>query len=176
MSEAKNPNGGMVISEPVLRHREKLLKHWRLIAIAIVALAIIAGVAWWAHDYFHKPTPKEITKLESTGDYGKAADSTQKAISQTSSSTQKSTLYTQLASEYANGNKPDQAIQAYQQAASLTGMTANIAYNIGSLYFDEKNNAQAIVYFQKAIDLWPKDDPLHDAEVRSLQQTIKGLQ
>lgn len=152
--------------------RQEIIKG---VGVLLVLVALVVAGFWW-HAYTHIPTDAEINKAAVAGNYAKQEKLLQKAISKSNDKTQKAGLYQELAGTYANDKQSSQAIQAYQQAADQTGMTAGIARNIGDIYADKGDKQKAVTYYQQAISLWPKDDPLHDAEIRSLQLEIKGLQ
>lgn len=145
----------------------------------LIVLLIVILALWIFHIRpFKKPldTEQQITTAQHLGQYDKAIKLTNDTIAKTSSPSKKADLYVTLANNYLNNNNPDQAINAYLNAAKTNGMTYNIAYLLGSTYEGKKDNQEAIQYYQQAIKLWPKKDSLYAAQVNALQQDINALQ
>lgn len=159
----------------------RVLTYWRrhkklTVAGAVLLALIVAGVIVWVLHANRLPTPAEITQNENTGNYKQAEEQLLKVISRTDSKPAKAKLYLQLGADYANDSQPTQAVQAYKQAAATNGMTSALAYSIANTYYFQGNKKQALVYYQKALELWPKDSPMYRSETQALQQTIKDLQ
>jgi tetratricopeptide (TPR) repeat protein len=149
-------------------------KKTKVVTSLAVLLLAVGGVLLWKAN--QAPSSKDILTAENKNNYTSAIDMLNKSIAKTKSPATKSKLYLELGSDYGNSNQADKAIDAYKKAATANGMTAMIAQSIADAYYFQGNKEQAIVYYQKAIDVWPKTDPLYNSEVSSLQQTIKDLE
>ncbi len=66
------------------------------------------------------------------------------------------TMQQQADAAYSNGNFT-QAIELYKELASKDGVSASLYYNIGNAYFKDKDIAQAILYYERALLLDPND-------------------
>ncbi|MEA3286829.1 MAG: tetratricopeptide repeat protein [Candidatus Marinimicrobia bacterium] len=63
----------------------------------------------------------------------------------------------------------DQAIEAYETILKSDGATAALYYNLGNAYFNQKDYGKAILYFEKARILSPRDaDILHNLKFSKL--------
>ncbi len=154
-------------------------QHKKEMLIGGIGVLLVIGGGFLASVLYQSqriPSPIEIIKAQSSGDNHQAEYLLKKAIANSDSKGAKANLTVQLGAMYSNDNNPRAAIAAYQQAAIINGLTSNEAKLLGGIYLEQGNNAKAVEYYQKTIDLWPKDDPLHDAEVKSYQQEIASLQ
>ena len=121
------------------------------------------------------PTKNEISVAQNSGEYSKAVALLKRKIELSSSQGEKAELYTELGNTYFDAKDSEKAIDAYKSAAAQGGMTHTIAKQLASVYVKEDNKKEAITYLQKAISLWPKNDPLFTAETGSLQKNIDYL-
>lgn len=156
-----------------LKQVRRVPKNVFIVLLCLVLVA--AGIIGW-HFYKKVPSPTEVESSIVSQNYKKAEEQINKAISKTTSKSDKARLYGELGTVYNNEHQPDKAVEAYKQAAALGGMTAQLARTIAAIYYFNGNKEQAAVYYQKALDLWPKNDPLYGAETRALKQTIQDLQ
>jgi tetratricopeptide (TPR) repeat protein len=154
---------------------------WRLAAIVACILLVLILGAYWLHGTNNQPianAPDLVNKADSEANYSEAVRVLLNEIAHTSPTdkVRLGELYSNLAGEYINEANYDKAIASYNKAANENGMTSDIAKQMAYIYIKMNNNAQAVVYLKKAIDLWPKSSPMYSAETRALQQTIDDLQ
>lgn len=150
-------------------------KRRKIVSLAILGIIVIVIAVDFtlslhgSHNQVTRPTLKDSRE--------QLVVALEKKIKQTSSVSERYQLDTQLGTTYMNLHNYSAAIEAYQDAADVSGhFTAQDALNLANAYQQQDDKAQAVKYYQKAINLWPKNDPSGGATVENLQQTIKSLQ
>ena len=72
-------------------------------------------------------------------------------------------VWTNLAAAYlgnpilARREEQEKAIEAYKQALVHDPVAPSVAYNIGLIYRDQKNNDEAVYWFRRALQANPRD-------------------
>lgn len=167
---------------------------WRIVIIIVIVVLVVAalvgGLWYWRSKKsgsgvakkntpsFTKPTTNEqlldeVNKFSAAGDY----DTAQKVIaSNPELSGSRDGLMTK-ATVYYNAQKWDDALATYQDIAKTYGWTANLADLVASVYVQKGDKQQAVVYYQKEIDLLNSDksDPMAKSLAASVQKKIEGL-
>ncbi|HET7320725.1 MAG TPA: hypothetical protein VFI84_04040 [Candidatus Saccharimonadales bacterium] len=170
---------------PVLHVNWLRGKRQQLILSLVVVVIVVAIGGYWHQNANNKQaekklkeTPALINEADSRSNYSEAVQLIQAEIAHTDKAdkVRLAQLYSNLAGEYINETKYSDSITSYNKAVTENGITSDIAKQMAYAYMAMNNNAQAIVYLKKAVELWPKDSPLYTAETRALQQTIDELQ
>ncbi len=162
------------------RHRRRKVIIIVIIAWVIVAAAC-AGIAYWYHQSqqatdtqtnngtskpgveavdtskFNQLNSDVVTK-QNSGDTQGAADLYNQAAKATSDKGDQSYLYASETAVYVQANQLDQALQSALDAYNAQPSESS-ATLVADTYERLGNKDQAIVYYQKAIDLINPDDP-----------------
>lgn len=69
---------------------------------------------------------------------------------------------------FATRERQDRAIEAYEKALLLEPRTPHVHYNLGLIFLERDDTAQAAAHFQRALDTDPTD--------RDAQRWLEGLQ
>lgn len=153
-----------------------LTKNKKIATILIPGLVLILVGLGLAYSSSHKaPSQAQISVALNTGKNADAISLINKAIKLSSSKEERGSLYIELAAAQANSGNSTGAIDAYLKAAEERGMDESTAKQLGEIYAAKGDKTQAIKYYEQAISIWPKKDPLYRAETSALQDKIAAL-
>lgn len=165
-------------------------KKVKLLVLSVV-LIVVAGLGiflYQRHVNNNKTIEAEKTKyaqiientqsLVSAGKYDQAEKIWLNYLKTNHDKTYVRGAYVQLATTYSNAEKYDQAISYYKKAEALDGSAKlDVATGLAYTYEANGNKAEAISYFNKAIDLTEKgDDPSKNADIQGYKYEISQLE
>lgn len=170
---------------------KKRFWHKKQIIIAVfvfVAIGISVGV--WMLLYVHKQTtslsqttevPTDITnivnnaeKLANSGKIDSAKSAYDDAIKKTSNSYLKSTLLLSKATLSFNDGKYDDALTTANEAESASP-SDTVSSFIAQIYEKKGDSKNAIKYYQKAISMVDKTQPMSTSDIKYYQSKIDML-
>jgi tetratricopeptide (TPR) repeat protein len=150
-------------------------RSWRRIILVVLIVAAILAVVAYKHGHNRIAVERKIEIAETSNQYSQANALIKQQITKVATKKQKANLYSELGANYMNSGDYNHAIAAYNQAASTNGMTVSIALALANAYQKQGNNQQAMDSYEKALQLWPKDDPGYQSEVRYIQEVVRKL-
>jgi tetratricopeptide (TPR) repeat protein len=127
------------------RHIPKLNRRFKVLIIAVIVIAAVAGVALYVHD-----RPKVLAN-KTNDPFITAAQGGINASN--ASNAQKSQSYITAATAYINDKDLPDAIASLKTAEKLTPNDAAIPPYLGGIYFEQKDKSDTIAQYQLAITL-----------------------
>lgn len=124
-------------------------------------------------DYIQKVS-EDAKKLTLDNDSAGAVSVYKNAIDATENVDAKQALLLMEATAYSNGGDNDNALISALASESLKNSSDTEQY-IASLYEKKADNANAIIFYKKAIDNINKQDPLADSDINYYQNKIEIL-
>lgn len=122
--------------------------------------------------------PSVVADVQSLNGAGKTEEATQKAEEglrdPSTPDDIKYMLYIQLGNGKFNKEDFQGAIVEYEKALAMKE-TYEVAKLLAGAYLQLENNAKAVEFYKKALNLVPTDSPVIDDEKEALRQTITSL-
>lgn len=154
-----------------------------IVAVILIAAAVGVGARWLQkrHDYSYKTQvmPQDVTaaqQLTAKGDFDKAHETINNALKDPKLSAQdKYYLLMQQGYTYEGQKDPSAAMDTYLKAEAVM-QTMDVAQAIARLAADKGDKELAISYYQKALTLIPKDDPMRVEYKKYFESAISVLQ